>query len=278
MNLISLVQNPSMSYLYQIAVHKTRPYSSTYRLNATLTEHRLILPRISVTLSHMEKTTMQKILLIFIFSLLLSAAFGQSEILAVGKVTDARTGRGVKATIKYSSIPTGSIFGRFSDSTFTFSIFGTARYQITASADGYNPRTVIVDPKDINADNKVVRDIALSSKGETIVLNNLIFPQGKSVIDRGSYRELDEVVEMLKANPAIEIQLEGHTDNIGNPKMNLELSKSRVEAVKKYLVDKGIAKKRIQTKAFGGTQPLRNEMTPEARAQNRRVEMRILRD
>jgi OmpA-OmpF porin, OOP family len=226
----------------------------------------------------MERTTMQKILLIFIFSLLLSAAFGQSDIQAVGKITDARTGKGLKANIRYSSIPTGSIFGRFSDSTFTFSIFGTARYQITASAEGYNPRTVIVDPKDINAENKVIRDIALSSKGETIVLNNLIFAQGKSVIDPGSYRELDEVAEMLKANPSIEIQLEGHTDNIGNPKMNMELSKSRVEAVKKYLVEKGVAKKRIQTKAFGGTQPLRNEMSPEARAQNRRVEMRILRD
>jgi outer membrane protein OmpA-like peptidoglycan-associated protein len=221
---------------------------------------------------------MQKILLIFIFSLLLSAAFGQSDIQAVGKVTDARTGKGVKANIRYSSIPTGSIFGRFSDSTFTFSIFGTARYQITASADGYNPRTVIVDPKDINAENRVIRDIALSSKGETIVLNNLIFAQGKSVIGAGSYRELDEVAEMLKTNPSIEIQLEGHTDNVGNPKMNMELSRSRVEAVKKYLVEKGVAKKRIQTKAFGGTQPLRNEMTPEARAQNRRVEMRILKD
>lgn len=226
----------------------------------------------------MEKTTMQKILLIFIFSLLLSAAFGQSDILAVGKVTDARTGKGVKANIRYSSIPTGSIFGRFSDSTFTFSIFGTARYQITASAEGYNPRTVIVDPKDINFENRVIRDIALSSKGETIVLNNLIFPQGKAVIDEKSYRELDEVAEMLKANPSIEIQLEGHTDNVGNAKMNMELSKNRVEAVKKYLVEKGVAKKRIQTKAFGGTQPLRNEMTPEARALNRRVEMRILRD
>jgi OmpA-OmpF porin, OOP family len=200
------------------------------------------------------------------------------EIYAIGKVTDSRTGKGVKANIRYSSIPTGSIFGRFSDSTFSFSIFGTARYQITASAEGYNPRTVIVDPKDINTENVVIRDISLSAKGETIVLNHLIFAQGKSVIDRESYKELDEVVEMLKENPRIEIQLEGHTDNVGNPKMNLELSKSRVEAVKKYLADKGIAKNRIQTKAFGGTQPLRNEMTPEARALNRRVEMRILKD
>lgn len=96
--------------------------------------------------------------------------------------------------------------------------------------------------------------------------------------DPKSYPELDEVVQMMKENPKMEIQLEGHTDNVGSAKANLELSQSRVDAVKKYLTGRDIAKGRIQTKAFGGTQPLRNEMTPEARAQNRRVEMRILKD
>ena len=76
----------------------------------------------------------------------------------------------------------------------------------------------------------------------------------------------------------MEIQLEGHTDNQGSAKANMELSESRVEAVKKYLVSKGIAKDRIKTKAYGGSQPLANEMTQEARAMNRRVEMRILKD
>lgn len=200
------------------------------------------------------------------------------EILAQGKVTDSRTGKGVKANIRYSSIPTGSIFGRFADSTFSFSIFGTAKYQITASADGYNPRTVIVDPKDIDANRKVMRDIALTPKGQTVVLNHLIFAQGKAVIDPKSYGELDEVAQMMKENTRMEVQLEGHTDNVGSPKANLELSQRRVDAVKKYLVEKGISKGRIQTKAFGGSQPLHNEMTPEARAANRRVEMRILKD
>jgi OmpA-OmpF porin, OOP family len=180
--------------------------------------------------------------------------------------------------IRYSSIPTGSIYGRFNDSTFSFPIFGTAKYQITASAEGYNPMTVIVDPKDINENKRVLRDILLTPKGETIVLNHLIFAQGKSAIDPKSYPGLDEVVQMLKENSRMEIRLEGHTDNVGNSKANMELSQSRVDAVKKYMVDKGIAKNRIETKAFGGSQPLANEMTPEARAKNRRVEMRILKD
>ncbi len=202
----------------------------------------------------------------------------ESGITAEGKVTDSHTRKGIKASVRYSSIPTGSIFGRFNDSTFSFSIFGSSKYQITAEAKGYNPRTVIVDPKDIDANKKVIRDIELTPTGQTIRLNHLIFAQGKSTIDPKSYPELDEVVQMMKENPKIEIQLEGHTDNQGSPKANMELSQARVDAAKKYIVSKGISKGRVQTKAFGGTQPLANEMTQEARAMNRRVEMRILKD
>ena len=109
-------------------------------------------------------------------------------------------------------------------------------------------------------------------------LQHLIFAQGKSTIDPKSYGELDEVAQMMKENTRIVIQLEGHTDNQGSSKANLALSEDRVEAVKKYLVVKGIGKDRVKTKAFGGSQPLSNEMTQEARAMNRRVEMRILKN
>jgi outer membrane protein OmpA-like peptidoglycan-associated protein len=213
-----------------------------------------------------------------VFSLAFGFSYAQEEILAEGKITDSRTHKGIKANVRYSSIPTGSIFGRFSDSTFSFPIFGTAKYQITAEAKGYNPRTVIVDPKDIGADKRVQRDIILTPSGETMRLENLIFPQGKSVIDAKSFNELDEVAQMMKENSKMVVQLEGHTDNQGSAKANMKLSEDRVEAVKKYLVSKGIAKDRIKTKAFGGSQPLSNEMTQAARAFNRRVEMRILKD
>ena len=212
------------------------------------------------------------------FTSAFTVGYAQDEILAQGKITDSRTSKCVKANVRYSSIPTGSIFGRFSDSTFSFPIFGTAKYQITAEAKGYNPRTVIVDPKDIGSNNKVMRDIILTPSGETMRLNNLIFPQGKAVIDPKSFEELDEVAQMMKENSKMVIQLEGHTDNQGSSKANLKLSEDRVEAVKKYLASKGISKDRIKTKALGGSQPLSNEMTQQARALNRRVEMRVLKD
>lgn len=196
--------------------------------------------------------------------------------MAWGKVLDATTHKGIEAHIRYSSIPTGSIYGRFTDSTFTFPIFGVAKYQITAEAKGYNPRTVILDPKEIDDFRKVIRNIVLTPSGEAIRLSHLIFPQGQARIEPQSYQELDEVVHMMKDNMKIVIQLEGHTDNMGNPEANLRLSENRVESVKKYLVSKGISRSRVKTKAFGGTHLLTHETTPEARNANRRVEMRIL--
>lgn len=196
--------------------------------------------------------------------------------LAWGKVLDATTHKGISANIRYSSMPTGSIYGRFIDSTFSFPIFGVVKYEITAEAKGYNPRTVILDPKDIGELRKVIRNIVLTPAGEAIRLNNLIFAQGKAYIQPQSYAELDEVVEMMDDNKQIIIQLEGHTDNLGDAQANVKLSEKRVEAVKKYIVGKGISKNRIKTKAFGGSQPINNAVTPDARNMNRRVEMRIL--
>jgi OmpA-OmpF porin, OOP family len=218
-----------------------------------------------------------KISLSLVFCFACSSVVCAQQIYASGKVIDSRTNKGIRAQIFYSSMPTGSLTGKFIDSTFTFEIFGTARYKVTASAAGYMAKTVIIDPKNIS-DGSISEVITLTPKGETIVLNHLIFDQGKSSIEESSFAQLDEVVRMMKENTKMIIQLEGHTDNQGDSKANMELSQDRVDAIKKFLVKQGIPKDRIKTKAFGGSQPLRNEMTQEDRAKNRRVEMRILKE
>jgi outer membrane protein OmpA-like peptidoglycan-associated protein len=217
------------------------------------------------------------ILLLGCFVLVSLTLHGQ-EITAKGKVMDAVSKKGVKAKIFYKSYPTGSITGGFNDSTFSFPIFGSSKYYITAEADGYIQGTALVDPKDIDSKHQIVRDVLLTRKGETIQLDHLIFELGKAAIDTKSFPSLDEVVALLKENTKLVIQLEGHTDNQGDAKKNMELSQGRVDNVKKYLVSKGIDKDRVKTKAFGGTQPILNANTPEARARNRRVEMRVLKD
>ena len=199
------------------------------------------------------------------------------EITVTGKAIDVLSGKGIKSKISYKSYPTGSISGSKSDSTYSFSIFGSSKYSITAEATGFIPRTILVDPKEA-VDKKILRDLPLVPTGQTIRLSHLIFAQGKAIINPQSFDELDEVVAMMKVNTKIEIQLEGHTDNLGNGTSNMKLSQDRVDAVKKYVVSKGVAKDRIKTKAFGGTQPLSKDKTEEARSLNRRVEMRVLKN
>lgn len=209
--------------------------------------------------------------------MLLVGALQAQEITVKGSVKDASRGRLVKAKIIYKSYPTGGLSGTFHDSTFTFSIFGSSKYQVTAEAEGYEPRTVIVDPEEA-VNNLIVRDIPLIFLGGTMVLSHLIFDQGKAVINPKSFSELDEVVAMMKDRPKMVIQLEGHTDPQGNAELNMKLSQDRVEAVKKYIASKGIGKDRVKTKAFGGTKPLSTENSEAARALNRRVEMRVLKE
>jgi OmpA-OmpF porin, OOP family len=218
---------------------------------------------------------MKKLLILF---LIVITHTGLAQTITVkGNVKDAVKGKRLKSKITYHSYPTGGISGSFNDSTYSFEIFGSAKYQITADAEGYIPSTVIVDPKEA-INNMIARDIALTSKGETIVLDHLIFEQGKAVINSQSFQQLDELVAMMKDSPKVEIQLEGHTDNIGNPEANLKLSQQRVDAVKKYITTRGVNKNRVKTKAFGGSQPVAKENTEAARAKNRRVEMRVLKD
>ncbi|MGA0560404.1 OmpA family protein [Larkinella sp. VNQ87] len=113
--------------------------------------------------------------------------------------------------------------------------------------------------------------------GRTYRLNNLLFKQSAYEIQPESYPQLDSLVATLDRNPAIRIELSGHTDNVGDAKLNLALSQNRVNAVKNYLVNKGISADRIQTKAYGGSRPIADNTREETRRLNRRVEVTILR-
>ncbi len=215
----------------------------------------------------------------WLFLMIVSTCFEgwSQEITVHGKAIDALGGKGIKSKITYKSYPTGSISGTSYDSSYSFSIFGSSKYSVTAEAAGFITRTILVDPAEVT-DKKISRDLLMVPTGQTIRLSHLIFKQGKAVIDPESFDELNDLVAMMKVNTKIEIQLEGHTDSQGSASANMELSQHRVDAVKKYLVSNGVAKDRVKTKALGGTQPLSKEKTEEARALNRRVEMRILKD
>jgi outer membrane protein OmpA-like peptidoglycan-associated protein len=111
-----------------------------------------------------------------------------------------------------------------------------------------------------------------------IELLPIFFQQSKSIILEESYGELERLVATMKEIPTLCIRVEGHTDNVGKAEDLLQLSKERAEAIKAFLVQKNIDKKRIVTVGYGAQYPLNDNSTEELRAQNRRVEFIIIRN
>jgi len=105
--------------------------------------------------------------------------------------------------------------------------------------------------------------------------NNLDFEYNKAIIKSASFASLDELSDVLKQTNW-NLILSGHTDNIGSEEFNLKLSTKRAEAVKDYLINKGIAAERITAKGFGETMPIAPNDTEQNRALNRRVEFFIV--
>ena len=110
----------------------------------------------------------------------------------------------------------------------------------------------------------------------SIVLNNIFFDVNKFDIKPESQVELDKIVQLLNDNPAVKIQISGHTDNVGKPAENLALSNNRAKTVVSYLINKRISPQRLSYKGFGETQPVADNKTDEGRAKNRRTEMKVV--
>ncbi len=111
-------------------------------------------------------------------------------------------------------------------------------------------------------------------KEEVWVLGDVLFGSGSSVIKPGAYYLLDDIASKLEKKPVMSIDIQGHTDNIGSAGSNKELSLRRAQAVKNYLIGKGIMPNRMTTEGFGFSKPVALNGTDAGRALNRRVEVR----
>jgi OOP family OmpA-OmpF porin len=105
------------------------------------------------------------------------------------------------------------------------------------------------------------------------VLEQIRFDTGKSTIKAQAYPALDAVVAVLKRNPTLKVEIQGHSDNIGSEAYNRKLSGNRARAVMEYLVRKGVRAERLSAEGYGSSRPIASNDTPEGRTRNRRVEL-----
>ena len=112
--------------------------------------------------------------------------------------------------------------------------------------------------------------------GENAILKNIFFETDKYNLKKESEIELEKLIDFLNNNPDIQIELSGHTDNIGGEEYNLELSQNRAKAVYDYLILNGIKKNSLTYKGYGFSLPNDTNETEEGRANNRRTEFKVI--
>ncbi|HCW07077.1 MAG TPA: hypothetical protein DGG95_06900 [Cytophagales bacterium] len=218
-------------------------------------------------------------------------------IVVKGKLIDAKTGKPIGAKIIYERLPDGKEVGK------TYSNPETGEYEITlpagslygvrAEAKDYISESQNLDLRNYK-DSKTLEDniklqpvevkaveiapieVAHVEENASITLNNIFFDFDKSVLKEESFPELDRLVKLMNDKPKMQVEVSGHTDQVGTEEYNLGLSQRRATAVGDYLVQKGIAKDRISVVFFGESKPIDKTYTRAGYAKNRRVEFKII--
>ena len=123
---------------------------------------------------------------------------------------------------------------------------------------------------------KLELEIEEAKVGQQIVMNNIFFATGKADLNTAASTDLNKLVKYLQDNPEVRLEIQGHTDSTGSVAINNRLSQERADSVVSHLVRNGISGNRLSAKGYGSSRPIDSNATLEGRANNRRVEIKVL--
>lgn len=200
-----------------------------------------------------------------------------------GKVIDADNAKGLKAQITLVDNKTNTVMERVysNDSTGEFKIVipHGGNYGINTSVDGYLFNSLNFEVP-MYSDFQEIETAILMQKvtvGSKAVMKNIFFDIGKAVLKNESIGELEQILFLMQNNPGIKLQVNGHTDNSGDPQTNKTLSFKRAETVMNFLIARGINAERLKAVGYGEERPIvSNDDEQGGRAINRRTEIEVL--
>lgn len=198
-----------------------------------------------------------------------------------GKVFDRATHKGLPSSVILTDLSTRQVISKLqTDETgnYLITLPKGKDYAFNVNRKGYLFFSENFSMSHEQGDTTYHIDIPLQpiEANAAVVLKNIFFDAGRYNLKPESGAELDEVVQLMKDNPTLKIQINGHTDNSGKTAENIVLSDNRAKAVTTYLVARGIAAARLSSKGWGDTQPVADNGSPEGRAKNRRTELTVI--
>jgi len=206
----------------------------------------------------------------------------KAVIVIKGKIIDENTGEPINAEIIIVDNKTNKIIFRTQANSkngeYSVSIPVGKNYGMVINKDGYMFHSENFDLVSENNYKEIEKNITIANikVNKKVTLNNIFFEFASSTIQSYSFSELERIVDFMKKNPTLKIEISGHTDNVGNKEKNQLLSEERAKVVSNYLISKGIKSSRLVTKGLGFSEPIASNNTPEGRQENRRVEFKVI--
>jgi len=203
-------------------------------------------------------------------------------VLIHGKVLNKKTNAPISSKITYNDLKDnkeiGTALSNPSDGSYRIILPLGKIYSFLAEKTGFYSVSDNMDVTTLNEYKEIERNLYLAplDEGAVILLNNIFFEFDKSDLKSESFSEIDRLLKILNDNPALKIEISGHSDDKGSDDYNKNLSQSRVNSVLTYLTGKGVAGTRLIAKGYGESKPIAANDTDENRAKNRRVEFVIL--
>lgn len=198
-----------------------------------------------------------------------------------GKVYDQKTQKGLPCTVELTSLGSKQLISQLqTDETGNYltTLPVGQDYAFNVNRKGYLFYSANFQLSRKEADSVYHIDIPLQpiEPNATVVLKNIFFDVNKFDLKPESTIELNKLVQLMKDNPTLNIQINGHTDNVGKVADNQVLSENRAKAVVAYLTANGIATNRLSFKGWGDAQPVADNKLESGRAQNRRTEIKVV--
>jgi outer membrane protein OmpA-like peptidoglycan-associated protein len=212
---------------------------------------------------------------------LIGEGLATKELWVSGRTLNSADSLSLNATVNCVDLASGNLIKQVKTNQtgkFGFKLSTDRNYGLVAEKQGFLSTSENIDIREATLADTITRDIYLTQLkgGASIRMNCIFFEFAKANLLPSSKNDLIRIVELLNTQASLTIELQGHTDSIGNDLSNMQLSVKRANAVKEYLMEQGIEAKRLSVKAFGESKPVAANSTEEGRQLNRRVELKII--